>query len=48
MHDDVSGLVDIEERKVIFATSGKDAPVVERLGGDLPAHHAEQTSGSIA
>jgi transposase len=40
-HDYVSVFVDIEERKVIFATPGKDATTVERFGEDLLAHQGD-------
>jgi transposase len=40
-HDYVSLFVDIEERKVIFATPGKDATTVERFGEDLLAHQGD-------
>jgi transposase len=40
-HDYVSLFVDFEERKVIFATPGKDAATVERFSQDLLAHQGD-------
>lgn len=38
-HDYVSLFVDLDERKVIFATPGKDASTLERFSQDLSVHH---------
>ena len=40
-HDYVSLFVDFDERKVIFATEGKDAATVERFSQDLAAHQGD-------
>lgn len=40
-HDYVSLFVDFDERKVIFATPGKDATTVEHFSQDLLAHHGD-------
>ena len=40
-HDYVSLFVDFDERKVIFATPGKDATTVERFSQDLLAHQGD-------
>ena len=40
-HDYVSLFVDFDERKVIFATPGKDASTLERFSQDLSAHHGD-------
>lgn len=40
-HDYVSLFVDLDERKVIFATPGKDASTLERFSQDLSAHHGD-------
>jgi transposase len=40
-HDYVSLFVDFEERKVVFATPGKDAATVERFSQDLLAHQGD-------
>ena len=37
-HNYVSLFVDIEERRVLFVTAGKDASTVERFADDLEAH----------
>jgi transposase len=43
-HDYVSLFVDLDERKVIFATEGKDATTVERFSQDLAAHQGAPES----
>lgn len=40
-HDYVSLFVDLDERKVIFATPGKDASTLERFCQDLSTHHGD-------
>jgi transposase len=40
-HDYVSLFVDLDERKVIFATPGKDASTLECFSQDLSAHHGD-------
>lgn len=40
-HDYVSLFVDLDERKVIFVTPGKDASTVERFSQDLAAHNGD-------
>ena len=40
-YDYVSLFVDFDERKVIFATEGKDAATVERFSQDLAAHQGD-------
>ena len=40
-HDYVSLFVDLDARKVIFATPGKDASTLERFSQDLSAHNGD-------
>jgi|WetSurSiteA1Bulk_404760.scaffolds.fasta_scaffold39129_1 transposase len=40
-HDYVSLFVDLDERRVIFATPGKDASTLERFSQDLSVHHGD-------
>jgi transposase len=43
-HDYVSLFMDLEERRVLFATPGKDAETVRAFADDLAAHQGEPTT----